>query len=158
MNEPMTSAAAPADTFYDMTEVHEAMANPLYRTSARYRDEVAAKLARSQQAGTVGRIAERITPERRSYTINVSNTDEGHYGHAQPLPNPPASPFGMTVGTFKNLDEITAAMNADSYRDPSYRRAVLQRIQRSIREQTLDNAALAQVAVWAAEADGQGGL
>lgn len=152
MSEPTTPAAAPADTFYDMTEVHEAMANPLYRTSARYRDEVAAKLARSQQAGTVGRIAERITTDRRTYTVYASNTEEGLYGYAQPLPKPP-SPFGMDVGAFKNLDEIAAAMSADSYRDPSYRRAVLQRIQRSIREQTLDEAALAQVARWAAEAE-----
>jgi hypothetical protein len=53
MTDIINTDASPGDTFYDMSEVREAMGDPRYRTSARYRDEVAAKLHRSQQAGTV---------------------------------------------------------------------------------------------------------
>jgi hypothetical protein len=147
----MTDPSVPQhdDTFFDMTEVREAMASPLYRTSARYRDEIAAKLIRSQQAGTVGRIAEMITTDQRSHTIHASNTKEGIYGGAVPMPKS-ASPLGMYVGTFSSLDEIRAAMHAPSYADPTYRRALVERIERSARERTLDEAALAQVSAWKA--------
>ena len=145
------------DIYYDRAELIEAQKAPEYATSARYRDEVAAKLARSLAAGTVTPMGAHQTPEQRTHTVHAVNLDEGIYGGAQPMPKP-ASPFGMNVGTFKTLDEITAATSVDSYRDPTYRRAVTERIQRSIREETLEERALAQVAAWQAEAEAKAGL
>lgn len=140
------------DVYYDRDELIAAQKAPEYASSARYRDEVTAKLQRSLQAGTITPMGSHQTPAQRVHTVHAVNLEEGIYGGSQPMPKP-ASPFGMTLGTFKTLDEITAATSVDSYRDPTYRRAVTERIQRSIREGTLDERALAQVAAWQAEAE-----
>ena len=156
MIETTTNNAAPADNFYDLSEVREAMSDPRYKTSARYRDDVAAKLHRSQAAGTVGRMGQEHPQGGWVHTTNSSLGEEGLYGSSQ-LMTKPNSPFGMTLGTFKTLDEIHAAMTTVSAVDPTYRQAVTERIERSIREGTLDQQALTQVAAWQAEATAQRG-
>lgn len=156
MIETTTNNAVQADNFYDLSEVREAMSDPRYKTSARYRDDVAAKLHRSQAAGTVGRMSEHHPQGGWVYTTEKNTADEGLYGSSQ-LMTKPASPFGMNMGTFKTLDEIHSAMSAISAIDPTYRQAVTERIERSIREGTLDQPALTQVAAWQAEASAQRG-
>ncbi|MDP3117969.1 MAG: hypothetical protein Q8N19_12745 [Phenylobacterium sp.] len=152
MTDTNGTEAAQADTFFDISEVHQAIADPLYKTSERYRSEVASKLTRSQAAGTVGRMGEQITHAQRTHTVNAVNLAEGTYGGAQPMPKP--APPLSSIHTFSSLDQINAVMSSDSYRDPTYRQGVVERIERSIRAGTLDDRALAQVAAWQAAAQG----
>lgn len=130
------------DVFYDRGEFLAAAAAPEYATSARYRDEVAAKLQRSRAAGTVSPMGEEVRHEQRHYEVNAWNNDEGLYGAGVPMPGPdPAQAIALNIdiGTFKNVEEVALAFAAPAYEiDRGYQAAVLAKIERSIREGTLD--------------------
>jgi hypothetical protein len=147
-------AAADASIFYNRTEFQAAMANPDYSTSARVRSDIAAKLQRSQDAGTVGSLTGHHTQEVRSRTVEAQTAPEGTYGQVQDLTKP-YNPLNMNVAAaFSGIEEIGQAIDAPGFDiDPTYRAAVVNRISRSIRAGHLDEAALTQLAVWLAEAE-----
>lgn len=154
MNE-MTNTADTADTFYDASEFYAAMARPEYKTSARYRDEVAAKLQRSQAAGTVGSQSSIHRHDERTHTVTASSLELGLYGGAQPMPK--AVAFDVQTMNFRTAEQLQAAVDSPSYADPTYRDALIRAMTRSMREGTMDQGALALAAQWAAEADAFGG-
>lgn len=130
------------DLYYDRSEFLEAAAQPEYRSSARYRDDVAAKLRRSLEAGTISTMGEQISQEQRVHTRTAFNTDEGTYGGAVEMPGADptfaeAAKIGM--GTFADMEAVAMAMSAPAYEaDPTYRTAVYEKVQRSFRAGTLD--------------------
>jgi hypothetical protein len=134
--------AAQAETFYDHSEVREAMNDPRYRTSARYRDELAAKLHRSQQAGTVARQSQyydhRQRVRGRERNPAWGNPDANSNGFTQPDAVPEwaeAAKVGQAGSFFKTPEEIMQAMSAPHFdTDTSYRLALKDKIDRSIRE------------------------
>ena len=136
MIETTNNNAAPADNFYDLSEVREAMADPLYQTSARYRDNVAAKLQRSQAAGTVGRMGEYYPQGGRVHTRTASDEDANVNGFIVRGAHPAWAEAGrVTQGFFKSPAEIANALDAPACDiDPTYQQAVRDKIARSIRE------------------------
>jgi hypothetical protein len=134
-----TSTSAPAaDTFYDMSEVRAAMNDPLYRTSARYRDEVAAKLHRSQQAGTVvSQSSYHSRTNSRTPTRTAINDGEtsglGKTAASQPF-WAEAGKVSQPGSFFKTTEEVAAAMGAPQFDvDRTYQEALRAKIERSIR-------------------------
>lgn len=128
----------PHDLYWDRSEFQKAASAPEYRDSARFRDEVAAKLQRSIAAGRITPMGEQITHEQRTHTRNASSTNEGLYGEvvAMPGPHPHWAEAGkIGTGFFKGPDEIANAFSAPAFAiDPTYQQAVREKIERSIRE------------------------
>jgi hypothetical protein len=119
MTDIINTDASPGDTFYDMSEVREAMGDPRYRTSARYRDEVAAKLHRSQQAGTVVSQTsyhgsqKRTLGRDRDYDFGHPNANANANGFIQPGADQAwaeAAKVGQAGSIFKSPEEIMWAM------------------------------------------------
>jgi hypothetical protein len=144
MTDIINTDASPGDTFYDMSEVREAMGDPRYRTSARYRDEVAAKLHRSQQAGTVVSQTsyhgsqKRTLGRDRDYDFGHPNANANANGFIQPGADQAwaeAAKVGQAGSIFKSPEEIMWAMSAPHFEaDAAYQQAVREKIDRSIRE------------------------
>lgn len=135
--------------FYDRGEFLAAAAAPEYATSARYRDEVAAKLQRSLEAGTVTPMGQEVTHEVRTDPYRIERTmplaEQGLYGAGVPATGAlPQWAEAAKVGNgsfFKSVEEVALAMAAPAYEaDPTYRDAVYEKMQRSFREGTLDPA------------------
>lgn len=130
------------DIYYDRGEFLDAAAAAEYRTSARYRDEVSAKLERSMAAGTITPMGEQIGHAQRIETRTAYGEDEGLYGVAVAMPaaHPAwAEASNVAVGTFRDLDAVALAMSAPQFSaDPTYRRAVFEKVERSKREGALD--------------------
>lgn len=139
MTENEITSGPQADTFYDMAELREAMNDPRYRTSARYRDEVAAKMHRSQQAGTV----ERQSSYHSRVNVRAPTRTATNEGDIQGLGKPAGSePFyaealrvSQPGSFFTTGEDIASAMGAPQFDiDPTYREALREKIARSIRE------------------------
>lgn len=124
------------DVFYDRKELLEAMASPEYRTSARYRDELTAKMQRSVQAGRITPMGEFVDPAQRSHTRTAYYADDNANGFIMPGADPTWAEAGKAGrGFFKSPEEIAGAMSAPHFdADPTYRDAVREKIGRSIRE------------------------
>jgi hypothetical protein len=143
MTDFTSNSATEHETFYDMSEVREAMNDPRYRSSARYRDEVAIKLQRSQQAGTVASQASyHHRTNTRAPTRTVTNEGEVQ-GLGKPAASQPfwaeASRVNQPGSVFTTIEATAAAMGAPQFDiDPTYREAVREKIARSIREGYLD--------------------
>jgi hypothetical protein len=125
-----------------MSEVRTAMNDPRYRTSGRFRDEVAAKLHRSHQAGTVASQAsyhdgsKRTLGKDRDYSYGNPKANSG--GFIQPPADPILAEAGRVAAPgsfFTETETLAAAMGAPQFDlDPSYREALREKIARSIRE------------------------
>lgn len=129
------------DLYYDHGEFLDAAASPEYQTSARYRDDVAAKLQRSIGAGNITPMGEEIRHDQRLKESEPYTDEEGHYGGtvqiAGALPEW-AEAAKVSIGTFGSLEEVALAMAAPVCEiDPTYRRALREKIDRSVREGTL---------------------
>jgi len=126
-----------ANVFFDRSELMEAMASPEYQTSARFREEVSEKLERSMAAGRISPMGEAISHGQRSQTVNAYIADENANGLIVPGADP-AWAAAVNVGTgsfFKSPEEIADAFSAPAFQhDPTYQRAVQEKIARSIRE------------------------
>ena len=135
MIDTTTNNTAPADNFYDLSEVREAMADPRYKTSARYRDDLAAKLHRSQAAGTVGRMGEE-RPDGAFYKRDAYDEDANVNGFIVRGADPAWAEAGkVNQGFFKSPEEIAHALAAPACGiDPTYQHAVREKIARSVRE------------------------
>lgn len=130
------------DIYYDRAELLEAQSAPEYQSSPRYRDEVAAKLQRSMAAGTVSAMTEEFTHQERSRPVDYFFEEEGLYGVGVQMPGPPpywaAAAQVNNGGTFSSLEEVALAMDAPVCEiDPTYRLALREKIDRSIRAGTL---------------------
>jgi hypothetical protein len=126
------------DVYFDRSEFLKAASAPEYATSERYRQDVAAKLQRSLDAGTVTPMGQRIAHEDTSVTWTAYSAPEQMYGSHNPLPGAHpvwAEAQKVATGFFRGPEEIAAAMGAPHFdRDPTYREAVREKIGRSIRE------------------------
>lgn len=129
-------------TFYDRTEMLAAMQDPQYATSARYRDQIAAKVARSRDAGTISAQGEARThnglSERFSHNPAETAAVYGNGHSTMPGANPAwdeARKVSMPGTFFEGPEAIAAAMGAPQFQvDEGYRQAVKNKIDRSIRE------------------------
>lgn len=131
-------------TYFDRAEFIQAAADPQYRDSARYRAEVEAKLQRSLSAGTVTPMGEFVDYAQTIETRTAAHTDEGAtYGGAVPMPGASAAWVAASYekisnGTFGGLEELAWAMAAPAFEvDPTYQRAVQEKVARSRRAGTL---------------------
>lgn len=124
------------DLFYDRAEFLKAAASPEYRDSPRYRNEVASKLQRSMAAGRITPMGEQITTADRTQTRTAYTTGDNANGYIVPGADPAwAAAQQVTQGFFKAPEEIANAMSAPAYEiDPSYRLALVEKVQRSQRE------------------------
>jgi len=130
------------DIFHDHSEMQAAQAAPEYKTSGRYREEFAAKFARSQAAGRIGSLGQRHAHGEGStfHTRTAQMADEPQmYGSGNPMPG--ANPRWAEAANvnkqafFDGPEAIARAMAAPQFDlDPSYRDAVREKIDRSIRE------------------------
>ncbi|WP_374469934.1 hypothetical protein [Phenylobacterium sp.] len=126
----------PTGIFYDRAEFLKAASSPEYAASARYRDDVAAKLQRSMEAGTISPMGEFINPADRTHTRNAYYADDNANGYIVQGADPTWAEAGKVGrGFFKSPEEIAAAFSAPAYEiDPTYQNAVREKIGRSIRE------------------------
>lgn len=137
-----TNTTDPNSTFYDRSEFLAATQAPEYATSARYRQEVQDKLARSYEAGTMTLMGERRTHNGLTTRTVYSNAEtQAVYGNGmgRSLGADPVMAEAAAVATpgsfFNGPEEIARAMGAPQYEaDPSYQDAVRNKIARSIRE------------------------
>ena len=128
------------DVYFARADYLEAARAPDYQTSARYRQEVADKLARSLAAGSVTPLGEfhQHGNDPRSYErVAVdSRAPEGLYGSHNPMPGADplwAEAARIDTGHFDGPEAVARAMAAPQFdADPSYRRAVQAKVERSI--------------------------
>jgi hypothetical protein len=128
-------------TYYDRSEFLAAAKAPEYATSARYREEVSGKLARSTAAGTITSMGQSISRDDTVHTRTVHNQPEGQalfgngVGHALGAEPSWAEASKVSQGCFDSPEAIARAMAAPQFDiDPSYKQAVRNKIDRSIRE------------------------
>lgn len=125
------------DLFFDREEMLKAMSAPDYAISPRYRENVAAKLQRSMEAGRISQMGEEIVrPQVRQERI-VSRPEDGQNGFTVAGAHPAwAEASKANDGSFfKSQEEIANAFSAPAFEiDRSYQEAVREKIARSIRE------------------------
>ncbi|HEX3888496.1 MAG TPA: hypothetical protein VHW05_13445 [Phenylobacterium sp.] len=136
-----TTTTTDADLVYeDRGEYLKAVAAPDYAASGRYRAQVAEKLQRSMEAGTIQSMGQYTAHADTIWQRNVvhEQTPEALYGTHNPMPSAdPVWAEAAKVGTgfFADPEAIARAMAAPHYsRDPSYQQAVRAKIERSINE------------------------
>lgn len=102
----------------------------------RYREEVAAKLQRSLDAGKITPMGEQISHDQRSQVRTAYHVNEGASGYTVAAVDPAWAEAGkVNAGCFKSPEEIADAFNAPAFEiDPTYQSAVREKIARSIRE------------------------
>jgi hypothetical protein len=124
------------ELFYDRNELLDAMAAPEYAKSPRYRDQVSEKLNRSLHVGTLTPMGERIDPSQLTHTRNVYDPDANANGYTVRGPFPEmVEALRVNTGFFHTPEQIADAMSAPQFEiDLSYRRALKDKIDRSVRE------------------------
>lgn len=131
-------------SYEDRGEYLRAVADPQYAQSARYRDQVAAKLQASMTSGTITPMGRRADYGSTIHTRNVFHEPQAIYGSHNPLPGADplmaeAAKVGIAGSLFEGPEQIAAAMGAPQFDlDPTYQEAVHAKIGRSIRAGSID--------------------
>ena len=125
-------------TYESQADLARDIADPRYAESPRYRDEVAAKLRQSVDAGTISAPAQFTSYGDTIHTRTAYHEPEAMYGSANPMPGADplmAEAAKIGSGFFEGPEAIANAMAAPHFDlDVGYQRAVADKIGRSIRE------------------------